>query len=234
MRRPPSAYNQRFDTVLFDLDGTLLDTAAGITASLQFALETHLGMAPDKPTLLDGIGTPLRPQLKYHAEKQLGETVLPSLIESMAATFIEHNDLSHDESVKAFPGAKETLKILSKGAVNVGLVTSKPHEMAVRGLALTDLLDFFQLILGADDVRFHKPHPEPVCRALKMLGASPARTLFVGDSPWDLWAGRGMGVATGAALWGPFDKSRLHEARPSYILENLGEIPALCDLVENV
>ena len=217
-----------FGSVLFDLDGTLLDTAREITASLRFTFESHLGASPAAHSLVSGIGTPLREQLVHHGRNHLGQCPSESLLAEMAATFIAHNNGCHDETVSAFPGTLDALKALSSLGVRMGVVTSKPHELAMRGLLLTGLSHFFEVVIGADNVRFHKPHPEPVHKALVLLKAKPSRTLFVGDSPWDLWSGRGIGVATGAALWGPFCKADLAITSPTFFLQSISEIPPLC------
>jgi pyrophosphatase PpaX len=98
----------------------------------------------------------------------------------------------------------------------LGIVTSKLRAGALRGLARVGMADWFDVVIGADDVERHKPDPQPVERALARLGATPDATVFVGDSPHDLVAGRAAGVHTAAVLWGPFPRATLEACEPDY------------------
>src|ERR671917_616625 len=103
-------------------------------------------------------------------------------------------------------------------AIQTGLVTSKNRYGALRGLKLVGLAALMDVLVCADEVTNPKPHPEPVEKAVSLLGADPATTLYVGDSVHDMHSGRAAGVLTAAALWGPFQRSHLEQARPDYWL----------------
>src|SRR5574338_355773 len=152
------------NTVLFDLDGTLIDSIDLILSSYRHTMVAH-GF-PDVPDAewLKGVGTPLRAQLGPWARDD-------SHLEALVATYRDYNLSNHDTMVRA------------------------------------------------DDVTNAKPHPEPVNRAVALLSADPATTLFVGDSIHDLHSGRGAGVLTGAVLWGPFRRAELEPATPDYWFE---------------
>lgn len=98
-------------------------------------------------------------------------------------------------------------------------MTSKNRHGALKGLTITGLADYIEVLVCADDVTNPKPHPEPVLQAMQLLQAEPLSTVFVGDSVHDLHAGREAGVRTAAVLWGPFGREYLSEARPDHWLE---------------
>jgi pyrophosphatase PpaX len=107
------------------------------------------------------------------------------------------------------------------------LVTSKNRYGAMRGLDLTGLTPYIEHLVCADDVVNPKPHPEPVLKALGLLGAEPGRTVFFGDSVHDMHSGRAAGVKTAAVLWGPFGRDHLESSTPDYWLERPGDIGTL-------
>ncbi|MGH7534234.1 MAG: HAD-IA family hydrolase, partial [Gemmatimonadales bacterium] len=100
-----------------------------------------------------------------------------------------------------------------------GLVTSKNRLGALRGLTLVGLEAMMDVLVCADEVSNAKPHPEPVEKAVRLLGADPVTTVYVGDSVHDMHSGRAAGVCTAAVLWGPFGRSHLEDASPDYWLE---------------
>ena len=95
---------------------------------------------------------------------------------------------------------------------------------AIRGLALAQLEPLMDVLVCADEVDNPKPHPEPVEKAVRLLGADPTTTVYVGDSIHDMRSGRAAGVRTAAVLWGPFGRSHLEEAQPDYWLERPSDV----------
>ena len=194
-----------YDAVLFDLDGTLIDTAGHIVSSLRHALLGHMNWAPDETTLISGIGTPLDDQLILHVRNRTGEELAGSVLDTVRQSYLDHNLATHDEVVRAFDGTADALARLRARNIRVGIVTSKPVSTAKRGLEVSGLAEFFGPIVGCDSVVNHKPHPEPVYLGMKLVESTADRTLFVGDSPWDIVSGNRAGVDTAVAQWGPFD-----------------------------
>lgn len=209
-----------WSAVLFDLDGTLADTVPLILECYRHTMTIHRGRAlPDEPWLAT-IGTPLREQLAAFATG-------PEEVASMAETYVARQLELHDGMVRPFPGALELLTELRGRGVRTAVVTSKRRGMATRTLQRCGLGDAYDALVGADDVRRAKPDPEPVETALTLLGLEGAerdRALFVGDSPFDLRAGRGAGTRTAAALWGPFARTVLEVESPDYWLELLPDV----------
>ncbi|HQR17268.1 MAG TPA: HAD-IA family hydrolase [Gemmatimonadales bacterium] len=204
-------------TVLFDLDGTLIDSIQLIIDSYHHTLEVHGIPARTDQEWLDGIGTPLRVQFAEWAHDE-------ERMEAMIATYREYNIFHHDSRVKVYPGVVEMVKAVRAAGCRTGLVTSKNRVGAFRGLRVAGLEETMDVVIGADDVVHPKPHREPVDRAVAHLGADPATTVYVGDSVHDMHSGRGAGVRTAAVLWGPFGRGELEPAAPDYWLEHPREL----------
>ena len=207
-------------TVLFDLDGTLIDSVRLILDSYHHTLASH-GLPPRSDAeWLQGVGTPLTVQLAEWQDD-------PDRLAALIATYREYNLRHHDRMVTVYPGVVEAVAALRSSGVATGLVTSKNRQGALRGLTLVRLEAMMDVLVCADDVTNPKPHPEPVEKAVALLGADPVTTLYVGDSVHDMHAGRAAGVRTGAVLWGPFGRSHLEGARPDYWLERPEELVSL-------
>jgi pyrophosphatase PpaX len=201
-----------FTTLLFDLDGTLIDSIRLILDSYHPALEVH-GFAPrSDEEWLAGVGTPLRVQFA-----QLGVT--PEQMDALVETYRAYNIAHHDTQVIPYNGAAELIHRVKDEGFQVGLVTSKNRQGALRGLRLAGIAQHFDVLVCADDVEHPKPHPEPVLKAMAQLGAAAESTLFIGDSIHDMECGRAAGVKTAAVLWGPFDREHLEATGPDYWLE---------------
>ena len=209
--RPP------FAAYLFDLDGTLIDSIALITSSFEHTLRTHHTALPTNATLQSGFGTPLRTQLAKVARN-------PAEVEAMTATYREYHATHHDRLVQPYPGIREVVTILRGLPVKLAIVTSKGRNATERGLRRCALDGLFDVIVTVDDVTEHKPHPAPVVEALRRLSAEADDAVFIGDSPHDVESGRGAGVRTAAALWGPFSRESLAVHRPDYWLSHPEEV----------
>ena len=212
--------DRRFRTFLFDLDGTLIDSIPLIMASFRHTMRTHLGAVPDDTVWRAGFGTPLRPQLRKFARDDEHAS-------RMVDTYRAYTDAHHDRLLKSFAGIDAALGTLRGTNAQLAVVTSKTHALARRGLVRCGLNEFFGVLVGADDVREHKPHPAPVLAALDLLSASATDAVFIGDSPHDIESGRAAGVQTAAALWGPFQREALARASPHHWLGEPDCITAL-------
>jgi pyrophosphatase PpaX len=210
----------RLTTFLFDLDGTILDSIELILRSYRHTLRTHRGMEPPDALWMKGLGTPLWVQLRDFSDD-------PVEIDAMVETYRAYNMEHHDAVARPYDGVSEAVRALRTRGGRLGLVTSKMRSGAVRGLRLVGLEDAFDVIVAADEVEHPKPHPEPVLKALDLLAARAADTVFVGDARHDIVCGRAAGVRTAAALWGPFDRAHLEDLRPDYWLETAADIARL-------
>jgi pyrophosphatase PpaX len=212
---------RHWDALLFDLDGTLADSVELILHCYRYTMRTHLGHEPGDDLWLAGMGTPLNVQLREFA-RSADELI------AMQETYRSYQRTVHDDMVRPYPGARETLEGLARQGVRLGLVTSKHREMTLRTLRVCGIVDCFHVIVTPEDVQNGKPDPEPVRVAMNRLGGpAPARVLFVGDAPVDVQAGRAAGVRTAGALWGPFGIDVLRAAEPDYLLQELVELLTL-------
>jgi len=202
------------DTFLFDLDGTIIDSIELILRSYRHTMAQHRGNEPMPPDdmWIQGLGTPLWAQFgQITADKDE--------IEAMVQTYRTYNLTHHDALVTPYEGVVAEIRRLKEHRKRLGVVTSKLHDGAIRGLRVSALDDAFDVVIGCDDVTHPKPRPEPVLKALEKLGAAAAETVFVGDSRHDMESGRAAGVKTAAVLWGPFDRADLADLAPDYWLE---------------
>jgi pyrophosphatase PpaX len=211
--------------LLFDLDGTLIDSIELILAGFRHAFTANgLPALPDAEWLA-GVGMPLLVQLRG----QLGdEEMVTRVQESYRAFQREHHDLL----LREYGGVRETISSLASSGHPMAIVTSKGVALAERALGAVGLAPFFPLIIGLESSNEHKPHPEPVLTALGALGATAANAAFIGDSPHDIAAGRAAGVLTIGALWGPFDPLVLERAGADYLIESITALPALVDEIQ--
>jgi len=209
----------RWPAVLFDLDGTLADTVELILRCYRHTMKEHLGEAPPDARFLATIGRPLPVQLLDFARDDAQHA-------AMRQTYVEFQRGIHDDMVSPFPGADDVLRRLKEAGTKVGVVTSKASRLASRTLDCCGLLHHVDFLICADQVERPKPDPESVLRALAHFGlAERARdVVFVGDSPFDLQAGRGAGTRTAAALWGPFAHEVLLAETPDYMLDRLEDV----------
>ena len=210
----------RLQTVLFDLDGTLIDSIRLILDSYHHTLTHHKLPSRSDEEWLRGVGTPLHVQFSQWQES-------PEMLEAMIATYREYNLKHHDRMVTIYPGVVEAIREIKAAGIQTGLVTSKNRQGALRGLTLVGLEALMDVMVCADEVTNPKPHPEPVEKAIALLGANPATTVYVGDSIHDMHSGRAAGAKTAAALWGPFGRSHLESAKPDYWLETPSDLVRL-------
>lgn len=205
-------------TLLFDLDGTLVDSVELILASWRHTMEAHFGEAPGDHVWLETMGQPLRSQFRAFADAD-------NPVEALVATYVEHNHREHDRLIRPFPRVRETLASLRAQGRTLGIVTSKAGRGTELALAACRLNpEWFDVVVTSDAPVPHKPDPAPVRLALGNLGSPPEEAAFIGDSVWDLRAGRGAGVTTVAALWGPFDQGLLAREGPDHALEDIEEL----------
>lgn len=209
-------------TLLFDLDGTLIDSIELIIRSYQHTIRTHRGQETAPDVWMKGLGIPLRVQFKDWSAD-------PVEIDAMVATYREYNLSHHDEMVTAYEGVVEAVLKLHRQGKKLGLVTSKFRSGAFRGLKKVGLENAFHVVVGADEVTNPKPHPEPVLLALSRLSVTPEEAVFIGDSRHDMECGSAAGVKTAAVLWGPFGRGDFDGLRPDFWLTHPSDLDLLAE-----
>ena len=205
--------------ILFDLDGTLIDTIELILSSARHAFE-EWPVRPTDEEWVRGIGTPLVQQLRAYAAND-DEVAL------LLARYRRYQNEHHDRLTRCYDDVPDVIAALADRGHQLAVVTSKASPIAHQSLAFVGLDHFFPVVVGYDDTARHKPDPEPVRVALSRLGVSPDDAVFVGDSPHDILAGNAADVITIAALWGPFDRDTLADARPDHFIECMAELPGV-------
>jgi HAD superfamily hydrolase (TIGR01509 family) len=197
--------------VLFDVDGTLVDTTELIAEGLGATLESHLGHRPPREELVSLIGRPLVEQMREY----VAEPFVAPLADRFMTFYEEHRPVME----VPFPGALNMLHEARRLGLTVGIVTSKNRREIAGTLDLLRFGDLLDIVISSEDAPRPKPFPDPVQEALRRAEAPPEATLFIGDSVYDMRSGREAGVRTGAALWGPFGPAILEPEHPTYLFE---------------
>jgi pyrophosphatase PpaX len=208
-----------FDPVLFDLDGTVVDTVELIVESFRHATRTVLGRELPDEHILAGVGQPLRAQM---------ERLSAAHAQELYDVYREYNHRRHDELIRGYEGVEEVLRELRAGGRRLGIVTSKSRDTTQMAFRAVGLAEHFDAVVTATDTDEHKPAPAPLLLCLDLLGASAARAIYVGDSPYDVRAGAAAGMATAAVAWGVFGRESLLEARPDFWVERPADLIPLC------
>ncbi|MGM7702853.1 pyrophosphatase PpaX [Pseudalkalibacillus sp. Hm43] len=210
----------KVDTILFDLDGTLINTNELIIASFTHTLEHFQPGRFSREDIISFIGQPL-----VDSFKEVDETSVPDMVKM----YKEHNLAHHEEYVHAFEGVVETVKTLHEKGFKLGIVTTKMRDAVELGLEITGLSDYFTTIVTLDDVEKAKPDPEPIMRALANLQSDVSSAIMVGDSRYDIDAGKNAGTMTAAVAWTIKGRATLERLQPDYMLE---EMPDLLNVLE--
>jgi pyrophosphatase PpaX len=201
--------------VLFDLDGTLVDTVPFILAGVRHAFQ-GTPWTPSDAEWIAGIGTPIR--------RQLGALVpSPEHVEPVLERYRAFWRANHDRMTALFPGVGEAVRALRAAGHPLGVVTAKVASGAERTLRHVGLWEAFQVVVGADTVARCKPDPEPIQYALERLGRAPGQAVMIGDSNHDLAAGRAAGTITAGVLWGAAGREVLAPLA-DHLLEEVGEL----------
>lgn len=184
----------RFPVVLFDLDGTLIDSGPIILASMRHACVSVLGYEPDEAKVRSAIGGPgLVAQMR---------DLDPDRVDELVDAYRAHNEPLHDE-LEAFDEMLALLPRLRDEGRRLGIVTAKRRETV--GLAYDRfplLAEVMEVLVGAEDTERHKPDPDPLLAALERLDARPGDAAYVGDSPFDVRAAKAGGLYAVAVAWG--------------------------------
>lgn len=217
----PDARLLGLKAVLFDFDGTLADTIPHILASFRHASADILGEVLPDEVLLRDVGIPLAQQMLILSQ---GDT---ATADALLASYRTFNHATHDAMVRLFPGAIEALSAVRDHGMPMGVVTSKGTPMAMRGINLFGIADFFSVIVTADDVPLHKPDPYPVRHAAALLGLEAGQCAYIGDSPHDMESARSAGAVAIAATWGVASAEVLTAAGCDYLIGDVRALPGL-------
>ena len=210
--------------ILFDNDGTLVDTHDLILSSMRHTINGVFGLPLTDDELMAKVGIPLADQMMDFASSVQER-------DEMLRVYREHNHAHHDAAVKAFPGVVEGLRELSEAGFALGVVTSKRAPLATRGLQIVGAWPFLSCLVGPDECPKGKPDPDPILKGADLLGLPAQECAYVGDSPFDIHAGNAAGCTTVAALWGMFPAEELLAEAPDF---TCGSFPELVRLLKTL
>ena len=205
-----------YPTVLFDLDGTLIDSGTMILGSFRHAAKTVLAreIEEEKITAMIG-GSSLSEQMRV---------LDPARVEELVAVYREHNEPLHDQ-LEAFDGVEDLVAKLVADGRKLGIVTAKRRRTVELAFAALPLERYFGAVVTSEMTDRRKPHPDPVLKALELLESEPGEAAFVGDSPYDIESGRAAGVFTVAVSWGKIHpEERLLEAGADVLVHTPQEL----------
>ena len=208
--------------VLFDHDGTLLSTLRVRSIALERAMLEVMDRTVEGEAIFARThGQSLQEMGDWLTDGDDDKTT------ALIAAYREHYYVNNDVGFEPYAGIRETIESLSADGVKLAVVTSKLHRGARDELTDCQLIDFFQCVVGSDDVRKHKPHPEPLLAAMNAIGAKPAETLMVGDTTADIFGAKAAGTHSAAALWDTQDVAAIIAAEPDYRLSRPQDVLAL-------
>ena|SRR5687768_15591180 len=204
--------------VLFDLDGTLIDSIDHIIACWQETVRICLKREITREEVLPTLGRALL---------ECFEEMAPGRGAEMREVYRAHQKSTHDTMVTLIPGTREALDRLRDAGLALGLVTSKGLPVASEGLNLFGLMPYFSTLVTYEDTARHKPNPEPLLVAIDRLDVQPADVVYVGDAVVDIQAGKAAGTHTIGVTWGAGDRDSLVAAMPDHLCDSMDEVAAL-------
>jgi pyrophosphatase PpaX len=205
-----------FPVVLFDLDGTVIDSGAIILASMRHAAREVLGVEVPDEQLMAAVGGPgLEAQMR---------ALSPDRADELVTVYRAHNEPLHDELV-CCAGMDEVLVQLKDEGRRLGIVTAKRRQTVELAFARIPIEHLFETVVGGDETKKHKPDPAPLLLALERLGAAPDDAVYVGDAPFDVKAAKAAGLYSVGVSWGGIHgRERLEAEEPDALVDTTEEL----------
>jgi phosphoglycolate phosphatase len=222
-RRSTERAGRRFDLVILDLDGTLVDSEAQLVQLVNATLIAS-GRPPALPRAVAAlIGLPLA-----EVFRRVAPETEPQDIATLCAEYRVCADAPEFvRQFRLYGDVAETLARLRSDAVRLVVGTSKGRATTLDILAHCAIAHCFDQVIGGDCVRHGKPHPEMIERARDLCAAAPERTLMVGDTSYDIQMGQAAGVATCAVTYGMHDADALRGLRPDFVIDRFSALAQL-------
>jgi pyrophosphatase PpaX len=211
----------RFPVVLFDLDGTVVDSGAIILASMRHAAKEVLGIEPPEHELMAAVGGPgLEAQMR---------SLAPDRVEELVTAYRAHNEPLHDQ-LASCEGIDDVLVRLKDDGRRLGIVTAKRRATVELAFANVPLGHLFETVVGGDETEHHKPDPQPLLLAADRLHVRPDDCAYVGDSPFDIRAAKAAGMHAVAVTWGGIhSREKLEREHPDAIVDTPEELLDVLD-----
>ncbi|MFO0831407.1 MAG: HAD family hydrolase [Phycisphaerales bacterium] len=214
----------RYTSLLFDLDGTLIDSASCIVESFCIACREHGLPEPTPHEVRATMGIPLERSIPAHAGR-LGRSLSAGEVQAMITTYRAHYARLTPTLVRAFAGVADMLDGCRAADIPMAIVTSKRVGPAEMNLRHVGFLEYFATVVGSDQVLRYKPEPDTVLLAAERMGIGDlSKTLVVGDATFDIHMGKAAGAATCAATWGAHDREELLSTCPTHVAERPEEL----------
>jgi phosphoglycolate phosphatase len=217
----------KYSLVIFDFDGTLVDSARCITTSLERALSV-CGCACDVTRVREQIGLPLESIIR-----QASAGIPDEAIGAVIAAYRQAYAALEEKLIAPFPGALDAIDAFHRDDVKLAIATNKLTERARITLERLGIDRRFAAIVGADRVAHPKPHPEIVLHVLAATGCPAETALMVGDTEWDIEMAQRAGVAACAVTWGSHDAARLARAQPLHVAGSFAELRKILQTIES-
>jgi phosphoglycolate phosphatase len=231
MRNPKDAHwrGQRLAAVLFDLDGTLLDTAADIALALNRTMVEYecKPLAEDDVRRMVGRGSPILIERAVAAQDRIIDAATQA---AMLERFFHHYgqlEESNEDTAQPYTGAAESLRTLHDAGLRTAVVTNKQHRFAGALLDRLGLADWVDVVVGGDTCARRKPDPQPLLFACNSLHVPPSESLMVGDSVNDVQAARAAGIPIVCVSYGYNEGRDPRTLECDLLLDSLAELPAL-------
>ncbi len=217
-------WRQRFDAVLFDLDGTLVETAPDLADALNHTLRSAglptVSLADVRPMIGDGARRMLQRGIAGTG-RQASEAEMDRWFEQLLGYYSDH---IADQS-RPFAGVVDQLERLQAAGIKLGVCTNKPVRLSERLLQLLGLADYFGAVLGGDSLVVRKPHAEHVLATLAAIDAAPDRAVLIGDSANDVNAARNAGLPVVVVSFG-YTEIPARELAADAVIDHFDELPA--------
>lgn len=204
------------NTILFDLDGTLLDTNDLIIQSFMHVLKVAKLPSLTKEQIIPQMGRTLVEQLQLFSGQQE--------VTELISVYRDFNIKYHDELIREFPYVKEAISELHRMGVKLAIVTTKMRKTSLMGLSICGIAPYFKTIITLEDVVHPKPHPEPVQKALQALGSDPSQAMMVGDSPFDIESANRAGVTSVGVEWSLKGREGLKPSHPKHMISDIRDL----------
>ena len=200
--------------ILFDLDGTLLDSRQPIMDAMFAMMQKYLPNRFTQDEILERFGESFDETYRKFSLELANKATR----EQMYDTYLDYMKLNHIKNSKLFPFVQEGLTQLKLLGYQLGIVTNKQREFVLKGLEQVEIIKLFNTIVCVDDVAFGKPSPEPIIKAMNTLGVKSNQTLMVGDSRYDMDAARAAQVKCVLLEW--YGQNKSGELLPDYYFTN--------------
>ncbi len=210
---------REFDAYLFDADGTIIDTRELIYRSF-----VHMGEAmgvtlPSRPEIEATVGLPVQRQVRDF----LGWDKPEEYYAEATRVYSDHMMEIYPDLLAVFPGVVDGLAELTRRGKKLAVVTSRRRHSLDLYLREVGLAAFFPVLVTPDDTERHKPDPDPAFLAMKLLGAEPGSTVFVGDAEFDIRCGNAAGTATAYVEWGGMEYKKW-PVQPDFVAKNFAAL----------